>query len=282
MMVDTGAVYTCVNSNYASHLPLTGKFLKTIGFSGQMQLIPLTAPVCLQTKNKSVTMPILVSNQTPVNLLGRDALCKLGLQIWCSPEAPVCLQTKNKSVTMPILVSNQTPDNLLGRDALCKLGLQIWCSPEGVYIDTIGIETQMMVVEPKANVYWIGHIQPDVSQTIHKWGKCIEAQIPGAQIPKSEFPCTMIYDSEKDEKIEQKWQEETKEEQIEIVSQYIIIGKQGTALNVPDCTSVKKWFSVTNSVPHNAVYVGKNWETKDLGPMMKKAEQSKWEPTEHP
>ncbi len=85
---------------------------------------------------------------------------------------------------MPILVSNQTPVNLLGRDALCKLcpegvyielGLQIWCSSEGVYIDTIGIETQMMVVESKANVYWIGHIQPDVSQTIHKWGKFIEA-----------------------------------------------------------------------------------------------------------
>ncbi len=166
MMVDTGAVYTCVNSNYASHLPLSVKFTKTIGFSGQMQLIPLTAPVCLQMKNKSVTMPILVSNQTPVNLLGRDALCKMGLHILCSPE--------------------------------------------GVYIDTIGIEMQMMVVEPKANVYWIGHIQPDVSQTIHKWGKFIEAQIPEAQLPKSEFHCTIIYDSEKDEKIEQKWQEETK------------------------------------------------------------------------
>ncbi len=96
------------------------------------------------------------------------------------------------------------------RDALFKLDLQIWCSPEGVYTDTIGIETQMMVVEPKANVYWIGHIQPDVRQTIHKWGKYIEAQIPEAQLPKSEFHCTIIYDSEKDEEIEQKWQEETK------------------------------------------------------------------------
>ncbi len=103
---------------------------------------------------------------------------------------------------MPILVSNQTPVNLLGRDVLCKLGLQIWCSPEGVSIDTeIGIEMQIMVVEPKANVYWIGHTQPDVRQTIHKWGKFIEAQIPEAHLQKSEFYCTMIYDSEKDEKI---------------------------------------------------------------------------------
>ncbi len=164
-MVDTGAVYTCVNSKYASHLPLSVKFAKTIGFSGQMQLIPMTAPVCLQTKNKSVTMPILVSNQTPVNLLGGDALCKMGLQIWCPPD--------------------------------------------GVYIDTLGIETQMMVLEPKANVYWIGQIESDVRKTINKWGKFIEGQIPKAQLTRLEFHCTMIYDLKGDEKMENNWQKET-------------------------------------------------------------------------
>ncbi len=30
------------------------------------------------------------------------------------------------------------------------------------------------------------------------------------------------------------------------------------------------------------LYMYENWEAKDLGPMMKKAKQSKWEPTEHP
>ncbi len=49
----------------------------------------------------------------------------------------------------------------------------------------------------------------------------------------------MIYDSENDEKIEQKCQEETKEQQIEIVSQHILIGKQGAALNIPDCEFLK-------------------------------------------
>ncbi len=81
--------------------------------------------------------------------------------------APVCLQTKNKSITMPILVSNQTPVNLLGRYALCKMGLQILCSPDGVYIDTMGIETQMIVLEPKENVYWIGQLESDVRKTIN-------------------------------------------------------------------------------------------------------------------
>ncbi len=147
MMVDTGAVYTCVNSNYASHLPLSVKFVKTTGFSGQMQLILMTALVCLQTKNESITMPIL---------------------------------------------SKQTPVNLLGRNALCKMGSQIWCSPDGVYIDAIGIETQMMVLAIKANVYWIGHIESNVRKTINKWGKFIEAQIPEAQLPRSEFHYKMI------------------------------------------------------------------------------------------
>ncbi len=45
---------------------------------------------------------------------------------------------------------------------------------------------------------------------------------------------------------------------------------------------MKQWFIVTDSVPRVSLYVGKNWEAKDLGPMMKKAEQSKWEPTEDP
>ncbi len=95
---------------------------------------------------------------------------------------------------MPILVSNQTPVNLLGRDALCKMGLQIWCSPDGVYIDTMGIVTQMMVLEPKA----------DVRKTINKWGKFSEAQIPETQFKRSELHCAMIYDLERDEKIKKK------------------------------------------------------------------------------
>ncbi len=50
MMVDTGAVYTYVNSNYASHLPFSVKFAKTIGLSEKMQLIPMTAPVSTNEK----------------------------------------------------------------------------------------------------------------------------------------------------------------------------------------------------------------------------------------
>jgi hypothetical protein len=49
---------------------MSGKYTKTIGFLGQTQLIPMTAPVHMTAANgKSATLPILVSEQTPMNLL---------------------------------------------------------------------------------------------------------------------------------------------------------------------------------------------------------------------
>ena len=44
MVADTGATYTCVGSKYASHLPMAGKFAKTVGFSGHTQSIPISTP----------------------------------------------------------------------------------------------------------------------------------------------------------------------------------------------------------------------------------------------
>ncbi len=94
-------------------------------------------------------------------------------------------------------------------------------------------------MEPKANVYLIRQIESDVRQKINKLGKCIEAQIPEAQLQRSELHHTMIYDLERDVKMEKKWQEETEGQKMEIISQHIIIGKQRAALSIPECEFVK-------------------------------------------
>ena len=88
VMIDTGATYTCVSTDEARHIPLssTGRVAKTIGFSGQVQIIPFSAPITIEVNGKTVKMPILISEKTPVNLLGRDALCRLGVQIKCTPD----------------------------------------------------------------------------------------------------------------------------------------------------------------------------------------------------
>ena len=86
MMLDTGAVYSCVHASQACHLPLSGKFAKTTGFSGNTMLVPITAPVTLEVLGCTTQIPILVSEHTPVSLLGRDALCKMGVQIKCTAD----------------------------------------------------------------------------------------------------------------------------------------------------------------------------------------------------
>ncbi len=77
--------------------------------------------------------------------------------------------------------------------------------------------------------------------------------------------------------MENKWQEVTEGQNVLIVSQHVIIGKQGVTLIIPECKFVKKLFNVTDSVPQVSLYVEKKWE----GPMMKKGKQGKWERTEN-
>lgn len=85
-MLDTGACLTSINTKDGAHLPRSGKYVETVGFSGITQLNPLTVPVLMKIKDNEIKIPILISDQTPINLLGRDALCKLNLKIWCSPD----------------------------------------------------------------------------------------------------------------------------------------------------------------------------------------------------
>ncbi len=133
LMLDTGASFSCLNPRYASHLPMSGKYIKTVGFSGVTQLLPMTAPVSISLKDTEIRIPILVSEHTPVNLLGRDAICKLKMQIWCTPDG--------------IYVDDKA-------------------------IRQMNVSTLQQTQEPCANIYWLGELK-EVERTISKWGRCM-------------------------------------------------------------------------------------------------------------
>ena len=61
-ILDTGSTYTCVGSADAQHLSRssTGRVAKTIGYSGQVQIIPFSTPVLIEVSGKKVRMPILI------------------------------------------------------------------------------------------------------------------------------------------------------------------------------------------------------------------------------
>ncbi len=58
VMVDSGAAFTCIRPEDATHLPMSGKFVRTIRFEGVKQLIPLTKPIELCYKNQKTKIPI--------------------------------------------------------------------------------------------------------------------------------------------------------------------------------------------------------------------------------
>ncbi len=67
--------------------------------------------------------------------------------------------------------------------------------------------------------------------------------------------------------------ENTKGLKIPMMSQYIVVGPEGAALQVDRERLIDEWFEVPNSVPHVTLYVSKNCASKDLGPRMQKAEK---------
>ncbi len=121
-----------------------------------------------------------------------------------------------------------------------------------------------------------------MEKTICKWGRYIREQLCEPSLPKTEFHCTMKYDENKDSELEKRWLRNTKGLKITMMSQYIVVGPEGAALQVDREKFIDEWFEVPNSVPHVTLYVSKNCISKDLGPMMQKAEKCKWEVTENP
>lgn len=81
MLIDSEATFTWVRSEDAIYLPMSGKFAQTIGFEGKKQLIPFTKPIDITYGDPRTKIPILVSEHTPIGLLGRDSLCKLNCTI---------------------------------------------------------------------------------------------------------------------------------------------------------------------------------------------------------
>jgi len=86
MMIDARATCTCIQAKYTNHLPLSGQFVKTIGFSGKVALTPMTAPVPVTIGDRTTHIPILVCNKTLLNLLGGDAISGLGFRLECTNQ----------------------------------------------------------------------------------------------------------------------------------------------------------------------------------------------------
>lgn len=107
LLADSGAVFSCLQPKDASHLPLSGHYVRTIGFAGLSQLTPVTHPVHIEFEDQSTDIPVLVSPNTPVGLLGRDALCNMNCVITCTPQGCEVHTAKRQFFQAPVLSTPQ-------------------------------------------------------------------------------------------------------------------------------------------------------------------------------
>ncbi|CAM4661969.1 unnamed protein product [Lepidochelys olivacea] len=97
-LVDRGASLSAVRTADLPEVPRTKKTISAVGITGVPTPYPLSKPLPVQVGPLSVDHAFLLSDSTPVNLLGWDLLCKLGCTIYCSLDG-VYLQIPQSSLS---------------------------------------------------------------------------------------------------------------------------------------------------------------------------------------
>ncbi|KAI5609483.1 hypothetical protein C0J50_9477 [Silurus asotus] len=247
-LVDTGATYSSIGKE-GSKLPLTSKAIKAVGISGKTQTLRFTEPQWITIAGISVQTPLLYSPATPVNLLGRDALCKLGAKIHCGPTGVW--------VTLPDALSSRYP--------------MLWREQEEDY-------------QKLDKVYWLEIWKKKKSnlwKTLSEWRPWLQLMRPDCHDARDPIHCTIKYDEgEQDEEYNKLWDQTQEGQMYGLRTKSIIVGPEEVAAEVDLPEEVKDWYQVEKAAPHITLMIGRNFESKDLGPMVRQAQEVKrWNQT---
>ena len=113
-LVDTEATKSALRKSDFPNAPLSRERVKVVGMSGVAMPIPLSEQLRVEVGPQSAQHAFLMATDTPINLLGRDLLCKLNCTVKCTPEG-VYLDIPHEShITMLNLLQEST-ENLVYR-----------------------------------------------------------------------------------------------------------------------------------------------------------------------
>lgn len=122
-----------------------------------------------------------------------------------------------------------------------------------------------------ANVYWIEQVDGMVQQFLNKWFNYLCVVSPGATSPKLPYHCTVAYHNGKDVLFGQIWDQDVGQQQLQLLTRHAIMGPEGVVLAVETNAFLERWYEVPNACPHITVMVGDGFESKHVGPMVRRA-----------
>ena len=230
---------------HGAHLPLSNKKIRTQGFSGKMQTLKFTEPLDLAIDSQRVVMPLLYSESCPVNLLGRDILCKLNADIKCTPDG--------------VLVDFPAP---------------VW--------QMFLTEVEQEPTTQLPSVYWLKLMEPHLFDNYMLWRTWIQAIRPEMTEVVDDLHCTLLYDPKSAHgEYDFAWKDCMEGRTFLVVTGDLIIGPQGVAVYAELDSDVTQWYKVQDAVPHVSLMVSKDCQPKDLGPMMKASKEVNWIKTDN-
>uniref|UniRef100_A0A8B9J4Y7 ribonuclease H n=1 Tax=Astyanax mexicanus TaxID=7994 RepID=A0A8B9J4Y7_ASTMX len=114
LLVDSGAAHSVITGEDAisvSQLKVTDKSRCTVGATGHSAVEYFSEPMKCETEEGRIMMhSFLISENCPINLLGRDLMCALGLSLTSSPDGVVVTES---SLSCPQLGQEEELHELL-------------------------------------------------------------------------------------------------------------------------------------------------------------------------
>jgi len=97
LLADSGATFSSVRHPF----PPSSKAVNVVGVSGSPEQQLFSKPLQVKWQDYQVQHPFLLAPNCPVNLLGRDLMCKLRMSIFLSPDGIQVSTRVPKSTPMP-------------------------------------------------------------------------------------------------------------------------------------------------------------------------------------
>lgn len=251
-LVDKGA--TCSTMNTADEHVLTAANSTVMGFSGELQTLPLTKPLETRVGRQVVRHSYIYSPASPVNLLGRDVLVKLGATILCGPQGLIVTLPDGTTLTCSSFIS---AGQYLVRPLEERWAEIYWAKLNPESPDAQGIVSLFLDWKP-----WIVQLGPS--------------------IPPSDPPhVTLFYDRDTTEWYQDKFRKQLEGQVWQIHCNYLYIGNEGVAAAVYFTSEQEAWYRMSDeAVPHVSLSLHPEHEAKELGGMVKRASaETDWEPS---
>ncbi|KAJ1171988.1 hypothetical protein NDU88_003845 [Pleurodeles waltl] len=249
-LIDSGATISAVRNKLG---PSSGKTVTTVAVNGMLMHEELSEPLPVSVEDFTTTHQFLLSPDAPINLLGRDLLCKLHATLYFSQNG----------------IYLQVPEDRLelANRALtaCKLSEDSMLCPNPV-----------LSLSP-TRYQWTplqGDFYNDMFKELFKYSTDIEIDlmtklvqlelVPGPRHCTAAFftgPVPEWYAYMADKYLY--WTTELHEDTL-------YVGKEGCAASIKLGSQEERLFQVPASEPHVSIAVAPGFYPKDLGPMVQR------------